>query len=449
MFQIAKDKRHFENNGKNSFYLADTCWSAFTNISEADWEYYLDTRKAQGFNVIQVNMLWQWDASATTLDFLPFSKDSKGHFDFTKPNQDYFDRAERMIAAAHKRGITIALVLLWANYLPNTWASDMKIKQVGIFPKETVVDYVTTIVERYKKYHPIYIVSGDTDFQTSEVIEDYYNAALNTVKNHDKKSIAVLHIRGRESDIPDTLKNNPNLDFYMYQSGHNQAFQSSAYELAEIFYDMEPKRPVINSEPCYEMMGYSRKAYGRFSREDVRKVAWQSVLSGAFAGITYGAHGIWSWHNEQLTFDSSVGEAFETPYDWHEALKFEGAWDYGFLKHFIEKWQLFDIVPNQSLIRNGADNFVDWQLKGTSDLAVSPSSSREIRAAENNRYVIIYVPSNIKLHLAGNLSNKKMTYIDLENHRHSEASGNYFQKDKLTIINMHRFTRDAILIIEK
>ena len=29
-------------NGKPFFYLADTCWSAFTNIKDNDWDYYLD-----------------------------------------------------------------------------------------------------------------------------------------------------------------------------------------------------------------------------------------------------------------------------------------------------------------------------------------------------------------------------------------------------------------------
>ncbi|MBC8932636.1 DUF4038 domain-containing protein, partial [Escherichia coli] len=70
------------------------------------------------------------------------------------------------------------------------------------------------------------------------------------------------------------------------------------------FSQLEPIKPVINSEPCYELMGYSRQKYGRFSREDVRKAAWQSVLSGAIAGISYGAHGIWSWHEEGSTFGS-------------------------------------------------------------------------------------------------------------------------------------------------
>lgn len=426
MFQIAKSKCHFDENGRASFYLADTCWSAFTNIAEDDWDYYLDYRRSQGFNVLQVNMLQQWDASQPQLNVKPFALKADGTFDFETYNEDYFDRAERMFAKAHQKGMTIALVLLWANYVPDTWASQMPLRQLGIFPKDKITSYVDKVMKRYDQYAPIYIISGDTDFQTEEVIKDYYLTALNRVKNNNPQAITTLHIRGREADLPTILKESPDLDFYMFQSGHNSEFPQMAYQLAETFYAMEPQRPLLNSEPCYEMMGYSRRVYGRFSREDVRKAAWQSVLSGASAGVTYGAHGIWSWHNSQLEFDSSIGEAFESPYDWHDALHFKGAWDYAFIKDFVESQELFHLQPAQDLLEN---------------------ETTEIRAAKNEKTMLIYLPSNITVKLAGDWASNRMTYLDLESKETMVASA-HFQPDRnQTKVFMHRFTRDALLII--
>ena len=43
--------------GKPFFWFADTCWSAFTSITEADWDYYLTRRAEQGMNVLQINTL--------------------------------------------------------------------------------------------------------------------------------------------------------------------------------------------------------------------------------------------------------------------------------------------------------------------------------------------------------------------------------------------------------
>ncbi|MMZ52468.1 beta-glucosidase [Paenibacillus polymyxa] len=51
---IAENKRYFMNEGNPFFYLADTVWSAFTNITLEEWAYYLDYRKSQGFNVLQI-----------------------------------------------------------------------------------------------------------------------------------------------------------------------------------------------------------------------------------------------------------------------------------------------------------------------------------------------------------------------------------------------------------
>lgn len=48
-------------DGKPFFWFADTCWSAFTSITENDWDYYLTRRAEQGMNVLQINTLPQWD----------------------------------------------------------------------------------------------------------------------------------------------------------------------------------------------------------------------------------------------------------------------------------------------------------------------------------------------------------------------------------------------------
>ena len=53
---ISENKRYFKKNNKKFFYFADTCWSAFTNIDLDSWEYYLQYRRRQGFNVLQINI---------------------------------------------------------------------------------------------------------------------------------------------------------------------------------------------------------------------------------------------------------------------------------------------------------------------------------------------------------------------------------------------------------
>ncbi|WP_099225237.1 DUF4038 domain-containing protein [Listeria costaricensis] len=422
MLKQSTDQRRLEKDGKPFFYLADTVWSAFTNITLADWAYYLHVRKQQGFNVLQINILPQWDRSVAGEVMEPFGiKD--GFLNLADKNEAYFAHAEKMLAMAVEEGFTPALVLLWCNYIPETWAT--KFGHSPAFRKEDVKAYTAMMMEHFNQFDPIYVISGDTDFPT-ENVTDYYLNALDVVAEKAPDALKVLHICGRLGEIPARLKNHPALDIYFYQSGHNVEHQQTAYTLAEHFSQLEPTKPVINSEPCYEMMGgYSPERYGRFSREDIRRAAWQSVLSGASAGITYGAHGIWSWHTVDSTFGSTIGEGFTPPFDWRQALHFEGANDYAFLKQFLLENQLTDLTPVDVLANPIAD----------------------IRASESGDKVLLYVPSNLPVYLKGQFASPNDYAIDLET-RKQVALSKTFQEGK-TRVAMTPFTKDALYIFHK
>ncbi len=111
MFQI-ENNRIFKDSAP-FFYLADTCWSAFTNISIKDWRY---CRYEQGFNCIQINILKQWDSSGDDLNLYPFpiSKDgeergAKFKFDYSRINESYFDTAEEKLKVLQEYGMTPVL----------------------------------------------------------------------------------------------------------------------------------------------------------------------------------------------------------------------------------------------------------------------------------------------------------------------------------------------------
>ncbi len=422
MLRIGNNKRTIERNGEPFFYLADTVWSAFTNIEKKDWKYFLRKRKDQGFNTLQINLMPQWDRSVSKEIKMPFEVEDN-YFNIQKINEAYFEHVDEMLQMVIDEDMVPALVLLWCNYIPGTWAGDFG--RTPYFKQEDIKEYTEYVVNRYDKFNPIYLISGDTDFP-SEDVTNYYYDSLEVATKLSPESLKVLHIKRGLKEIPDKLLNHPGLDLYFYQSGHNAQFQEVAYTFADYFYGLEPIKPTINSEPCYELMGYSRNEYGRFSRENVRKVAWQSVLSGAFAGITYGAHGIWSWHDQEDRFGSGLGEGFNPPFNWRVALEFEGANDYGFLKTFYEKEKLNDLHPNQSILVNGIE---------------------EIRVAETKEKIYIYVPVNVPIQLNGVFASEKDYALDLE-------SKNILPLHKVsnegkTLIEMTSSIKDSVLILHK
>lgn len=415
--RISESRDYFLRDGEKFFYLADTCWSAFTNASLDDWGYYLEYRRMQGFNALQINILPQHDRSVSSNYLEPFEASLSGDWDFSRRNEKYFDRAEKMVEMAVEKGFTPALVLLWCNYVRGTWGSN--ITPSRIIPREYIEDYIEYVVSRFSKYNPIFIVSGDTNFESNEAIE-YYMAALEIVKKKAASSLTTMHLMAGLV-LPETFIKSEHLDFYMYQSGHNRERQSLAFEIAQKYYNTPIRRPIVNGEPCYEGHAHGGK-YGRFSNFDVRRAIWQSLLSGAKAGVAYGAHGIWNWHVKGCRF---IGEIFSgESYDWRTALRLPGAFDAAFARWVFERYDMFDIEPaNNKLLYN---------------------TGSEIRVSMGKDKIVVYSPYNWSIKLKIDGSSYRWEGIELDSRRifkpRVEILGDY------TIIEMSEFNSDSLLI---
>lgn len=420
---LVTNQRTLKRDEKPFFLLADTCWSAFTSIQKDEWIRYLQKRKSQGFNTLQINILPQWDRSRSTFDWLPF-EEIDGIYDFSSLNDKYFYRAKELCQIADEQGFSLALVVLWANYVKGTWASQLD-GEKNVFPKDQLINYFEKIIETFDEFNPLYFIGGDTDFPEPATIATY-QYAFDYFEEHSKDTLKTIHIRGRFTDIPDEIAER--LDLFLYQSGHNHSYINMPYYLAEEFTNKKQQLPIINSEPCYEQMGYSRQEYGRFRQKDVRQAAWQSVLSGAFAGVTYGAHGIWSWHQLSSKFAENIGEAFDSPLIWHEALMLPGANDYGYIKQLFEIYQIENLVPwNKGLI------------KGNEQIRLSKKNDDSLLFA--------YMPSNTTIHIDMDLTEYKVVLVDLQTRYFYEPV--YEIDNKITKFKTHSCQEDVLIIAYK
>lgn len=421
MITVAKNQRTFEKNGQPFFYLADTIWSAFTNMTADEWEYYLEKRKRQGFTVLQMNTLPQWDRGLYPCQEMPFTVKADGSYDFNALNDAYFEHCQSMCQIAVDKGFTLALVVLWANYVPGTWASQMVADH--IIPFECLESLLSKMVETFDRFEPIYVISGDTDFE-QEMTVKYYRYALDYLDQASPNTLKTCHIRGRYDYLPEAILKK--MDFYMYQSGHNAKFPEMPYRLAKTFYENYPVKPIINSEPCYEEMGYSGKLYGRFHQTDVRMAAWQSLLSGACAGITYGAHGVWNWLKTNQPENPIVGEAFDSPLPCFEALQLPGANDYGLIRSLFALLGINELKP----------------------LHLFSEKSEKICSAydEQKQILLVYLPSNTSLTLPQNLLGCEILTFDLQTRQMSYPQAVY--DENKTVIPVHYLKQDALIIIK-
>jgi hypothetical protein len=377
-------------DGKPFFYLADTAWMAFANLPLNDWPRYLAYRKRQGFTALQISILpVTHDTSMSADNIDPFLSDASGKWDFDRYNEAYFDKAEKMVAMAVEQDFLPVLGVLWANYVPGTRFSRVSPIATAM-PLESATAYVRYAAGRFKRFDPTFFISGDTSFDSPDE-ETYYLAASRVVREVCPEALQTMHLSPRADLSPELAEL---VDFYMYQSGHGAKTQSNPYLLAEKFSHYPVKRPVVNSEPPYE--GHGRVGEkSRFNAFDVRKAIWQSLLSGAKMGVSYGAHGIWMFHRRGMKF-LNAANSFE-PFDWEQALMLEGAWDAGFARWLFEIYNLFDL---------DAANIV---------LNEDP----EIRAAATRDWskVALYSPYSFDVEVDLDLSGYKCRQFDLESRR--------------------------------
>ncbi len=380
---ISDSKEYFISDGKPIFYLADTVWSAFTNSTIDEWTEYLDYRRTQGFNVLQINLLPQWDRSrkfSHDVSLPAFHKDDKGNIDFYNLNDEYFDKAVTMTKMAVDRGFIPALVLLWGDYVDFEWARTLEPNR--IFPLEAIEPYINYVNKRFSEFCPIYLVSGDNNFKY-ETTHIYYQKALKIIKEISPKSLTTLHMSGGTSDLPENFIKSSYLDFYMYQSGHSNV-ETTMTELAHDFRHKVVKRPIINGEISYEGIRFSKPYQGRISAWHVRRIIWHSLLSGAKAGITYGAHGIWSWHNRNDYFTSK--KVFDEPFPWRSALVLAGAWDAAYAKEIFEQYDLFTIQPSEILVNCDEEINASMSADGNKIIIYSSYNTEIVVKTDLRRY---------------------------------------------------------------
>ncbi len=420
--QISPSGRTLLRNGKPFFWLADTCWSAFTNITDEEWTEYLDLRAEQGFNVLQINALPQWDRCGSELGVYPFPTEDGFQFDFSSINPAYFERAATMCRQAVDKGFIPAIVVMWCNYVPDTWAAN--IMSGNVIPQDRVEPIVRTICETFDPFDPIYIISGDTGFDAPATIERY-RYVTELVERFSPDTFKCYHIKGRYDVLPAELAEHA--DAYLYQSGHNAGGQGTAVTLAESFRAREPRLPVINSEPCYEQMGYSHMLYGRFRQPEIRAAMWNSILSGACAGITYGANGVWNWQKGGMPKNPIGGEGFLEGFPWNQAVRLPGAWDYAFARKFMEEHDFGALEPAQEVLGK---------------------YENEIRAARSGDTLLLYVPTNAPLILKKDYTGYTVTAVDLESHKTSQVPFTVGE-DGQTRIGIHPYLADVLLLVQR
>jgi chitodextrinase len=272
------NKRYLVDQNNVPFLLVgDSPHTLFTNLSEASASQYFADRAAHGVNAlwaeILVNTAVGGNASASTYDgIVPFTTQN----DFATPNPAYFQRVDDMVNLAAQYGIVILM-----DALENDgWMSVVEANGSSVD-----FNYGVYLGNRYKSFPNIVWIIGN-DFQT-------WNTS--STDNADAQAI----IQGILSADPNHLLTTE-LNWNMSGSLDDSLLApyttvAGAYTYYPPYYEVENEYNASQTTPVYlEESYYEGISYGNLSPETasnlmLRKIAYESTLSGGIAGYMYGS----------------------------------------------------------------------------------------------------------------------------------------------------------------
>jgi hypothetical protein len=372
--KVSEDRRFLVHaDGTPFFFLGDTAWELFHRLDRDDAERYLETRRRQGFTVIQAVLLAEFDGldapnaygHRPLIDHDPARPDVK-----PGPRNDYWDHVDDLVGLARERGQYMGLLPTWGDKAgPKKWGQGPV-----IFNEANAHTYGRFLGERYRDApNVIWILGGDrvaVDEKEGDFRPVWHAMAAGLQAGDGGRHLVTYHPQGSRSSS-EWFQEAAWLDFNMLQSGHG-AKDIANYKMIAADYARTPAKPVLDGEPRYEDHPVNWKPeMGWFDDFDVRQAAYWALFAGAF-GHTYGCHDIW----QMLTPERRPVSSART--DWRKAVEFPGAWQMGHVRRLLLSRPFLSRIPDATLVAAGQGERAD-HVEATRD--------------RDGAYAFVYVPT--------------------------------------------------------
>ena len=335
--QVSTDCRHLEfANGTPFFWLADTAWNGPLKAALSDWDVYLADRVMKGFSVIQF-VATHWLGAAA---------DAEGRPAYTNPQRiriepAFFQRMDRRIARINDFGLVAAPVLAWAA----TWSKDSIHLNPGTsLTDDQIIVLIRYLVSRYGAHQVVWILAGDGIYRGAEA-ERWRRIGRAALAGSPR--LATVHPSVRLW-VDKEFEGEPWYSFNGYQSGQFNNEDNARWINARLRRDCSELEsqsrtmPTIDLEPCYEdHLPLDAPGAKRMDAFSVRRALYWSLLAAPVAGVSYGAHGVWSWEGFPAVPLSHPHSG--TARTWREAIELPGSESIRYLRamfNSIEWWRL-------------------------------------------------------------------------------------------------------------
>jgi len=355
-----------EDSGNPFLWLGDTVWFGLTDrVSESDWKALMVRRKNQGFNVMQVVSGLLPEANFGEKSTL-LTGVSSWTADKKELNKKWWDAADTRVIDMVQAGLMPALVGAWSYY----------ILQFGI---EKLNRHWTEMIARWGAFPVFWCVVGEVGLMEYENLFDenmqdearriqgLWKSVISHVRESDPwhRPITVHPCPAFNESSFEALQGDSEIDFIWLQTGHADinVVPSTLRALSKALKDS--KLPVINSEVCYEGIAGGSPALLQ------RYLFWTHLLQGA-AGHTYGAQGLWAFHDDLTSPGAMWGWV-----PWQQAVELDGSKQLGLAAEYLRSIGWSGFTPSNENLRISADAanpFRPW-------------------AGSTNNHLVVYFPA--------------------------------------------------------
>ena len=330
-----------KGDGTPFFPIADTVWEMPWKLNRQDVLDYLQTRKEQKYNIINMVSFVSENTAANVYGDQPFNT-SGGQYIPTQPittpgndpnnstEYDYWDHLEFIISAAQDKGIYVVLLPAWGSRIAGQWGSGVPDSNV-ILDVNNASNYASWISARYSHYtNIIWMLGGDRSavygsYDYRPVFRKMADGVL--AGNSSRPLLMSYHPQKWKPNSSEWFHNDSWLSFNSIQDQPSDQIIAITHD-----YGLAPTKPTWLFEGGYEERTCSSGTYGDWQ---VRFQAYQTVFSGGF-GYTYGHMSLWGISS-----------------NWKSKMQAPGANDmrnlYSLMTSMTDS-QYFDLRPYQSLI---------------------------------------------------------------------------------------------------
>lgn len=364
--------RHLVDQSSKPFLLVgDAAWSLIAAVPESDAEFYLETRKQQGFTAVLVNLLENRYAPNAPANFYGFTAFTGKPF--TTPREEYFAHADNVLKLAAEKGLAVFLFPVFLGFQcgdeDGGWCPE--VKNASVSDMRAWGEYVGN---RYANYDNIvWVIGGDAD---PTPVKSKLEAMIDGIRSKDTRHPFTVHNgRGVMAVTPW-----PGADWLSINSTYTEGID---YEQAHAAFKVSPPKPFFLIESQYENV----KAP---NAQAIRAQSYWTVLNGGF-GHFFGNCPLWAF--------GSTGNSCPPLTDWRAQLESPGSLGMHHFGALFQSRHWANLVPDtsQTVLLAGNGTF------GNTDYAAAACTA-------DGSSIIVYLPSSRAITVSGAcLSGSTMT----------------------------------------